>query len=159
MLGIPQTDVKRTRQALYAYLAVYRRYRQQLSQGWSPKLKPPLPGYEKAMDPDLIRRQGPKLGVGSGMTPEEFKEAFVTRVERKVDRLPPYGREVITRRLLTLRSGYRSIHDLRSDTEVLEDMQRAGWASERAYYERQKAEAIQMLAEMLHVAVYSDEIS
>jgi len=91
MLGIPQTDVKRKRQALYAYLAVYRRYRQQLAQGWSPKFKPSVQWYEKAMDPDLIRRQGPELGVGGGMTPDEYREAFVSRVDRKVDRLPPYG--------------------------------------------------------------------
>jgi len=155
MLGIPQADVKRTRRALYAYLAVYRRYRQQLAQGWSPKLKPPLPGFEKAMDPDLIRKSGQKIG-GTSMSPEEFRQAFCERVERKVDKLPPFGREIVKRKFLSPRQGYLKLNDLPSDTEVFLDMKSTGWHAEARYYEAQKAEAVQMLAEMLNLVIYDD---
>lgn len=155
-LGIPQIDVKKTRRALYAYLAVYRRYRQQLDdENWRPEPRAPLKGFEKAMDPKFIHGNSDK-DRPIPLTPEEYREAFVQRVDRKVERLPPYGREVIKRRLLTPISDYRSIHELPCDAKVIEDMKDAGWHAETRYYEAQKAEAIQMLAEMLRIAVYKE---
>lgn len=43
---------------------------------------------------------------------------------------------------MELRKGYRSIHDLPSDVEVLEAMKRQGWHAEERYYQAQKAEAV-----------------
>lgn len=152
-LGIPVVHIKETRRALYAYLAVYRRYKEQLRDGWEPKRKPALSGYENAMDPDLIRKSGQKLGGGS-MTPEEYRQEFCDRVDRKVDRLPPYGREIIKRKLLKPRPGYLKLNDLPSDTEVFMAMKDNGWHAESRYFGDEKAEAIQMLAEMLHLVVF-----
>ncbi|WDL98146.1 hypothetical protein [Alicyclobacillus sp. ALC3] len=154
-LGLPRVDKVKTRRKVYAYLAVYRRYLQQLENGIDYRPRAPKPGYENAADPDLIRRIGQKLGSGGG-TPEDYREGFVARVERAVGKLPPYGREIIVRRLMTLRRGAQSLHDLPSDVEVLQDMQREGWFAELRYYEKQKADAILMLAEILRIVAFED---
>lgn len=154
-LDIPVVNVKQTRRTLYAYLAVYRRYKEQLRDGWEPKRRTALAGYENAMDPDLIRKSGSKLG-GVSMTPEEYRQEFCDRVDRKVDMLPPYGREIIRRRLLKPRMGYLKLNDLPSDTEVFLAMKDDGWHAEARYYGDEKAEAVQMLAEMLHLVVFME---
>ena len=153
MKDIPMINQKLTRRAVYAYLAVYRRYIHQLENGIDFQPLPTKPGFEHAMDPDLIRRQGQKLGA-SPMSPEDYRERFCDRVHAKVNRLPAFDREIIVRRLMTLRIGYRTIHELPSDDEVLMAMNRDGWACGKTYYDERKAEAIMMLAESLRIAVY-----
>lgn len=154
-LGIPKVNTKETRRALYAYLAVYRRYKQQLEFGWESKPKTVLAGYEDAANPDLIRRVGPKLN-SNAMTPEEYRESFCNRVDHKVGMLPPYGREIVKRKFLQPRQGYLKLSDLPTDTEVFMDMKSDGWHAEARYFADCKAEAIQMLAEMLRVVVFEN---
>ncbi len=156
MMDIPMINQKETRRALYAYLAVYRRFSYQLINGIESRPRPAKPGYEDCLDPDLIRRTKWTSGTLLDLAPSEeiYREWFVDRVDYHVGNMAPYEREIIIRRLLHPRKGYRTINDLLSDDEVLMSMKRDGWVAEHAYYDERKAHAILDLAERLRIAIY-----
>lgn len=94
-LDFPKRDRRKTRRAVRAYYAVYRKYKLLLEMDVVPlpqKLAPQQ-GYARAVDPDIIRSRffdsrEPKGDVGESSRERNIKW-FVRDVEYKVSELPP----------------------------------------------------------------------
>lgn len=162
-LGIPKVDRTKTRQAVRAYFAVYRRYKLLLEMEMEPHPQPvkALPGYEKAMDPNLIRsnRVFPGLPrmIGNSMeSPEDARRrAFVEDVERKVNHLPPYQRDIIRYQYMGKETPGEDGR-LPSDTQTYQYLYEQGWRVSERYYDEEKQKAIMTLAEAFRIVQYEE---
>jgi hypothetical protein len=150
MLGLPELNRTETRRNLAKIFALYRRCRIILSMQIIPDTdrleREAIPGYENAMDPDLVhvpyRVSGGSPSGFSPSRPDHTHEmiAFVKDVHYKVGRLPRLMREIVYRRFLVLDD------PLPSDTEVWYSMREDGMAIGTRTYERLKAYALSTLA-------------
>ncbi|GLG01821.1 hypothetical protein Alches_18620 [Alicyclobacillus hesperidum subsp. aegles] len=144
-------DKVRTRQAVQAYFAVYRRFVQLLNAGTVPREElPPVPGYENAADPDSIHapgfRPGSPVAVIDGKL--RYMAWFVKDVNRVVRGLPRY-QEVI------IRTQFMGREQL-SNEETYEALLRADsrWCYGMRHFESQRSEAIMTLADLLGLTLY-----
>ena len=152
-LGLPEVDRTKTRQAVRAYFAVYRKYKLLLEMDMEPHPEPvkALPGYKNAVDPDLIRGNRVHPGIPRSFdTPMESPEdarrrAFVEDVERRVNHLPPYQRDIIRYQYMGRETPGRESR-LPSDTETYQYLRSQGWYVSERYYDEEKQKAIMTLA-------------
>jgi hypothetical protein len=113
--------------------------------------RPPLRGYEKAIDPDLIKTirvfsSGPSRLSLPMLTPEESEwRRFVWRVDQVVNRkLSKYQRRIIRLR-------YLGKEPLPADREVYNTLYESGWYESWSHFRRQKSRALATLSVALGV--------
>lgn len=160
--GMRQVDRTRTRQAVRAYFAVYRQYKLLLEMDLEPHREPvvALKGYEKAMDPNLIRAPYAVGGGGMRLDDMETREdcerrRFVENVERKVGRLPDYQRDIIRHQYMGKETPGRG-SKLPSDVETFEYLRSQGYYVSERYYDEEKSKAILTLAEAFRIVQFED---
>ena len=147
------------RKTLYEVFAAYRLCKILLDREVVPHGVPqaPKPGYEDAMDPELIKVERvfgpapPRLSLPM-LTPEENGyRRFVWRVDNAVRRkLSNYQRRIIRMRFLG--------KDVLTDKEVYDSLYQSGWYESFRSYERQKGRALSVLSIALEVAIGEEEI-
>lgn len=151
-------DRTKTRQAVRAYFAVYRKYKLLLEMDFRPfetDIDYALPGYENAVNPDSIHGNSfgsrePRL-QGEGESPRDRKmRLFCLDVEYKVSKLPKYQAAII-RRL------YMSGDPVPTDREVYTTLyDESGYYVSERYYHEQKAKAIMTLAAAFRIEQYQE---
>lgn len=152
-LGLSEVDRKKSRQAVYAYFKVYRRYKWLLSLGETPtaKRRAALPGYEDAAEPDRIRRStvkpsSPMERSIDVVTKEDRMKMFCDQLDRVLNKLHPYQRDIIRHRFLGPLPD-----ELPTDYTVWQTLRADGWYVGETYYGEQKREAVSLLAAALGV--------
>ncbi|WDL97815.1 hypothetical protein [Alicyclobacillus sp. ALC3] len=171
-LGLPRVDRTATRRAVRAYFGVYRQKRLRLSMDIVPHAEPSKArrGYEDAMDPDDIHvsrvyssapRGGSTVvrpeadGTWRVVTEQDRRDrAFCEDVERRVDHLPAYQRDIITHQYMTpdtpgSRDGRRP-----SDIATHRHLRDSGWYVGETYYQEEKAKAVLTLAEAFRIVQF-----
>lgn len=148
-------DKARTRQAVQAYFAVYRRFVQLLNAGTVPREElQPVPGYEHAQHPDTIHAPGfrstwPLVEKIDGKL--RYMQWFVRDVERVVAGLPRYQEAI-------LRTQYMGREQL-SNEETYEALLRADsrWCYSERYFREQRADALLTVADVLGLTLYLED--
>ncbi|GEO27041.1 hypothetical protein AAC03nite_28260 [Alicyclobacillus acidoterrestris] len=141
-------DKTKTRQAVRAYFAVYRKFVFLLEAGTVPREElRPVPGYEDAADPDSIHAPGFNPGgvkVIDGKL--RYMAWFVQDVQRTVRRLPKYQRDIMFKQ-------YMGREQLTND-ETYQALVDDKWYVSRRYFDENKTEAMDLLAEVWSLEVY-----
>lgn len=157
-----RVDRTKTRQAVRSYFAVYRQYKVLLDMDMEPHREPTVvKGYEKAMDPDLIRvpystgGSGMSLGSAMGTREDRDRKWFVENVERKVSYLPDYQRDIIRHQYMGKETPGRE-SKLPSDTETFDYLRRQQWYVSERYYDEEKSKAIMTLAEAFRIMQHAE---
>lgn len=163
-LGLPKIDKTATRQAIRVYFAVYRKFKLLLAMEFETHSEEPhaLKGFEKAMDPGLIRAPYSMGGGGlnsylssnSMETPQDaYRQRFVDDVEYKVKKLRPYQRGIIEELYMRREGDERTM-----DADVFESLRASNpkWNYSERYYDEQKAIAIFTLAEAFRIIQYKN---
>lgn len=153
VLGLPEVDRKETRRKLLKVFAVYRRWKRQMENGEDPDVeviqRKPVPGYDNAMDPELIRNPNASHGsIGSENPHTRRIRRFVNLVERKVDRLPLIQAIIIEKRYLSLET------PLPQDCHVFDYLEQRRLVFSEREYHREKAEALVALGDAMDVLVF-----
>lgn len=142
LMGMAIQSIRLEKTDVLAILSAYRAARC-LAAGQAVRVRvcAAKPGYEHAMDPDLIRPQRvfPLLPIdGGSRDPGSRWVAFTRRVERRVQRLEPLERAVI-------QTQYMGSFAL-SDAEAVRMLSRAGVRLDLAAFRAQKHAGLARLA-------------
>lgn len=117
----------------------------------------PMSGYEEEMDPDLIYAERVFGSAPVGRTvsminaQEEEWEKFIWRVDRGVNRLPAYQRDLVRVRFLGA--------DPVSDRESHERLRAIGWGVGIGFFTEQKERALKTLSKRFRVEYERDPVS
>lgn len=148
-LQLPELKRTETRQALAAYFERYREYRLILRMGGvypSTVQRLPHSANKPGYEPDLIRAQNSfSSSTENSIMRNERLAMFVSKLERKVDALPEYKREILWRRFMA------DCDPLPTDDEVHNHLADIGYTYSMRYYLKKKGQALMTLAYALGV--------